>query len=361
MNVLEEVGKHRTDIVTDTYTVTWREVLAQYKDQELQIDPDYQRLFRWDLDQQTQYIESLLLSIPSPPLFFAQNDDGKFEVIDGLQRISTLLKFFSKDLFDGEPPLVADEDASRNELRVPTTLTAGPIISALEGYTAATLPETLLRTIRYSRITVILIEKESSTQARYEVFRRLNKSGSMLSDQEIRNCTSRLYGKDFPTKLRALSENESIRFALSLTEDAAKRMGVEEAILRLLAFNFSGKPLRHEIREYLDDFMIEAARGIFTLTPEIEKRIKDCFDLTQAVFPDGKAFRFPRQGFSTNLFDVVATGIFHNLGTLTQQTLQTKHEELLKSEALKALTGAGSNTRKKLEGRIKLGKDWFSV
>ena len=71
MKVVEDIGKHRNDIATDTYTVTWREILSQYKDGDLIIDPEYQRLFRWDLDQQTQYIESILLSIPSPPLFFS--------------------------------------------------------------------------------------------------------------------------------------------------------------------------------------------------------------------------------------------------------------------------------------------------
>ena len=68
MSVLDEVNKHRNDIVTDTYTVTWRELIGQYKDGDLSINPDYQRLFRWDIDQQTQYIESILLSIPSPPV-----------------------------------------------------------------------------------------------------------------------------------------------------------------------------------------------------------------------------------------------------------------------------------------------------
>lgn len=95
MSLLEEVEKHRTDVETDSYTITWRELLNQYKEGDVLIQPDYQRLFRWDLDQQTQYIESLLLGIPTPPVFLAQNDDEKFEVLDGLQRISTLLKFFA--------------------------------------------------------------------------------------------------------------------------------------------------------------------------------------------------------------------------------------------------------------------------
>lgn len=64
-----EVAKQRSDVQFDTYTTTWREIIGQYKDRELIIDPEYQRLFRWSEDQQTQYIESILLGIPSPPLF----------------------------------------------------------------------------------------------------------------------------------------------------------------------------------------------------------------------------------------------------------------------------------------------------
>lgn len=360
MSILDEVDKHRNDIVTDTYTVTWRELISQYKDQELIIDPEYQRLFRWDLDQQTQYLESILLNIPSPPLFLARNADGKSEVIDGLQRVSTLLKFFAEEVFGQhaeEQPEV--DELSQNDIKRPTRLTAGPLVPSLDGFCAANLPETLIRTIKYARITVILLERESSGKARYEVFRRLNKLGSPLSDQEIRNCTARLLGKDFPTQLRVLASEADVRSALFLSEEAEKKMGVEEMLLRLLALSYSQKPLKHQIREYLDDFMATAAEGKFRFTDEIQQRIRNAFSLTNKALPDGQAFRFPRTGFSTNLFDVVATGVFHNIEMLDHKRIQEKFQSLKDSQELKDLTGAGSNTRKKLEGRIALGKRWF--
>lgn len=361
MSVLDEVNNHRNDIVTDTYTVTWRELIAQYKDSELTIDPEYQRLFRWDIDQQTQYIESILLSIPSPPLFLARNEDGRSEVIDGLQRVSTLVKFFSEEVFGKSDVAQGEEnELEENNINKPTTLAAGPLVPSLEGFTAKTLPETLVRTIKYARITIILLEKESTPKARYEVFRRLNKLGSPLSDQEIRNCTARLVGKEFPAKLRVLAAKEEVKAALSLSEENEKKMGLEEMILRLLALNYSSKQLKHQIREYLDDFMLYASEGKFKLTPEIEKRVEDCFSLLCEALPDGKAFRFPHTGFSTNLFDVVATGVFQNVYVLNAATLKDKFHSLIDSQELRNLIGAGSNTRKKLEGRIELGKRWFT-
>src|SRR5262249_16620836 len=149
-------------------------------------NPEYQRLFRWDLDQQTQFIESILLAIPSPPIFLARNDDGTFEVIDGLQRISTLLKFFAAEMIEKKENQVADEERyelAQKHITKPSQLGEGRIVRSLERFTAATLPESLVRTIKYARITIMLLEKESSKRARYEVFRRLNKFGSPLSDQ----------------------------------------------------------------------------------------------------------------------------------------------------------------------------------
>src|SRR5262245_11248026 len=146
MSVLDEVEKHRNEIFTDTYTMTWRELLGQYKDGDLKIDPEYQRLFRWDLDQQTQYIESILLAIPSPPLFFAKNDDGRSEVIDGLQRISTVLKFFAADSATPTPGEDDEiEEIEQNDITRPTRLAEGRIVKSLEGFTSTTLPETLVR------------------------------------------------------------------------------------------------------------------------------------------------------------------------------------------------------------------------
>jgi hypothetical protein len=360
MSVLDDVERHRNDIVTDTYTVTWRELISQYKDNELTINPDYQRLFRWDVDQQTQYIESILLNIPSPPLFLSRTDDGGFEVIDGLQRISTLLKFFAGEIVPVQASQPQEEDETQNDIAKPSVLTEGRIVPALDGFTATSLPESLVRIIKYARITVILLERGSNKRARYEVFRRLNRFGSLLSDQEIRNCTARLLGKEFPDQLRGFAEKPFVRAVLGLSEESQRRMGVEENLLRLLAMNFSEKPLKHQIREFLDDFMEFAAEGKFRLTAEIALRLEKTFQRIHEAIPDGNAFRLRNQGFSTNLFDVVGTGVFQNVDTLKPSQLKQRFETLLDSPDLKALIGAGSNTRKKLQGRIDLGKRWFA-
>lgn len=363
MGVLDDINLYRQEISTDTYTTTWREIVGQYKDGDLKIDPEYQRLFRWDTDQQTQYIESILLNIPSPPLFLATNPNGAFEVIDGLQRVSTLIKFFSTEVFDSNAsnkPAEIEDTEPENDITKPLVLAEGPIITSLEGFDSSTLPEALVRTIRYARITVILLEQESSSRARYEVFKRLNKQGSLLSDQEIRNCTARILGKEFPNKLRELSKNPIIQQALFLSGEDEKKMRVDEMILRLLAFHSNATPLKHSVSEFLDEFMAYAAEGKFKLTTDIENRIISTFELINRALPEGRAFRYQRGGFSTNLFDVIAIGIFTNLEKLAADSLPKKIESLLQSNELKEVTGGGTNSRRKMTGRVSLGRTWFA-
>ena len=103
-DLISEVSSQRHEVVVESYTQMWSELLNQYKVNDVEIDPQYQRGFRWSLEQQTRYIESLLLNIPTPPIFLAEKPDGKFEVIDGLQRFSTVVKFFSGEIFPMRTP-----------------------------------------------------------------------------------------------------------------------------------------------------------------------------------------------------------------------------------------------------------------
>ena len=369
MSVLDDVNTHRTELKTDAYTTTISDLLGAYTRGDLRIDPEYQRLFRWDLDRQSEYIESLLLNIPTPPLFFATNPDGKNEVIDGLQRLSTLIKFFAPEVFDGDVQIATPEtnEQEQNNLRVATLLRGAPLVASIEGYSVKTLPEALVRTLRYTRIPVILLEKESSTRARYHVFKRLNRSGSVLSDQEIRNCSARLFGNDFPPALRELASEDMVRCALGLPEEQVRKMAVEEFMLKLLANLYSPDPLKHSVVEFLDDFMQYGSEGKFSFDEEKKQLVLRTFTLLAKTLPDGQAFRYrkagqPRGPVSSNLFDIVAFGVAKNIYYLeaNQEILTDRIIKLHEVDQLRELTGAGSNTKKKYIGRLELGEKWFS-
>ena len=93
MNLQTQIDRHRKEIHTDSYPMSIGELINLYRDGDLEIHPEYQRFFRWSPLQKSRWIESVLLGIPLPSIFVAQREDGVWDLVDGLQRIATLLQF----------------------------------------------------------------------------------------------------------------------------------------------------------------------------------------------------------------------------------------------------------------------------
>lgn len=116
-----EVDARSREIHTDRYSMSLNEVVAMYQSKELEVHPEFQRIFRWSPEQQSRLIESVFLGIPIPPIFVAQRKDGVWDVIDGVQRLSTLLRFMG---------FLLKEDGSPD---APIPLVAGDYLTLLEG------------------------------------------------------------------------------------------------------------------------------------------------------------------------------------------------------------------------------------
>ena len=92
----EEITGAQRFVRTDAYQMSIGEIVSMYDTGEIIVDPEFQRLFRWNIGQKSKLIESLLLGIPVPSIFVFEKDDGKWELVDGLQRISTVLEFMGR-------------------------------------------------------------------------------------------------------------------------------------------------------------------------------------------------------------------------------------------------------------------------
>lgn len=363
-NLIQQVESERHHVVVDNYSVTWNELINLFKDGDVQIDPLYQRAFRWSYEQQTRYIESLLLNIPTPPIFLSEDEEGKFEVIDGLQRFSTIIKFFAAEIYPS-PDNSSPKDPE-NDIQLPTTLSDAPILSGLKGQSRESLPETLIRTLRYARVQIILLKRESSALAKYNVFTRLNRAGATLSNQEIRNCSARLFNSDFPDVLNELAASKEVKESLKLSSKEEASMGIQECLLRLIAFsNF--EPRTQKIEEFLDEVMYKASSNQIPKQDKVTEKLIKTFEILHQAYPAGEAFRF-RKGekfsgaFSTNLFDIIAVGIYTNLSKTTKLTAENLRARIIaihEEDEIANLVGAGSNAKSKMLGRIALGKRWF--
>ena len=97
MDLQKQLMEQKMKVDFNTYDLSIKELIGMVNDKLINIAPEYQRQFRWDKERQSSLIESIFLGIPIPSLFMATNADGTWELIDGVQRVSTILCFAGTD------------------------------------------------------------------------------------------------------------------------------------------------------------------------------------------------------------------------------------------------------------------------
>lgn len=289
--ILIAARKGVEQVRTKTVDYSFNELFDMYLSNELLIDPDYQRAFRWSEEKQSQFIESLILELPIPPLYVAEVRDGQYELIDGLQRLSSYLHFRGKLKKDGivQPPFqLVDCD----------------IVAELNGLFYSQLPTALQIRLKRMSVPVQILRKESDKKLRYHMFKRLNRGGEVLSDQEVRNATIRLLGTAFNDFLRDLAKNTDFVLCTDIMTDADKeQMAREECVLRFFAFKNNIADYTKLIRPFLDSFMERVTERELAFDYEHERQV---FEKTFRVFARTTAERsfssVGRKGALTNQF-----------------------------------------------------------
>lgn len=248
----EQVAKVRTQ----GKDYSFNELLSMHDEGELVINPEYQRLFRWPEEKESRFIESLILELPLPPIFVIEVEGGKYELIDGLQRISSYFHYRGKLA------------APHREIKVGDylRLTDCDIVDALNGHTYDELPEALRIKLKRHSVRVEIIRKESDKRLRYHMFKRLNTGGALLSEQEIRNCTIRLLDNRFNQFIIDCSQDENFLECISCvgSEQIDKKFD-QELVLRFFAFKNWSEKYTHEIGSFLTEYMegvTDAMKGI---------------------------------------------------------------------------------------------------
>lgn len=246
MSLEKEIKIARKKVVSDGYDMSLGEVVTLYKENELKINPEFQRLFRWDLTRKTRFIESILLGIPIPPIFVFQDDEGTWELIDGLQRLSTIFEFMG----------ILRKKGGGTES--PTTLEGTKFLPSLadkcwEKWSprADAIDKTLQLQIKRARIRVEILLKESDANAKYELFQRLNTGGAQLSEQEVRNCMAVMINPHFHVKLKELAEFAPFIATTCQTETALEKQAGVELVLRFFAFRNVPYEKGMDVHEYL--------------------------------------------------------------------------------------------------------------
>ncbi len=360
-DLINEVTERKKEFITDGYPMSIGEIINLYRDNELIINPDYQRFFRWTITQKTKFVESILLGIPIPSIFVYQDQDGKWEVVDGLQRISTILEFVG---------ILRDNDDPRN-LIPPSTLEDTEILPNLQGITWETLPkEPLQLFFKRTKIKIEIIKYESDPYAKFEVFQRLNSGGSLLTPQEFRNCLLIMINKTFYLWLNNISKDENFQACLALSDKLLEERYDMELVLRFLLFpnyKFSQKEIR--------DYLTEGAQSLARLAleeefnyDENEKIFRETFAVLNLVLGE-KVFKRYSNGdfggkFLESLFEAISIGVAHNLASYEtpehKEILKQKIKDIWSQSGFTDNMGSGTNTKIRIPKIIPFGIKYFS-
>jgi uncharacterized protein with ParB-like and HNH nuclease domain len=234
---------------TKSLDISFNELLGMYNEGELKINPDFQRMFRWSEGQQSRFIESLALEMPIPPIFVIEIDDGKYELIDGLQRISSYLHF--RGVLSA--PDIPDAPIHPGNF---LTLCDCDIVSELNGNTWQDIPAALQIRIKRYFVRVEVVRKESDNKFKYHMFKRLNTGGEKLSEQEIRNCTVRLLSDVFIKYVIELAGQPDFKACIAnISDEAWKSKYDEELVLRFFAFKNNRAAYEHDVGDFMTEYM----------------------------------------------------------------------------------------------------------
>jgi len=215
-------------VVTQPVDLSVSTLIEQWGD-KLLILPKIQREYVWDNGKASRLIESLILNIPIPVLYFAENQDAKYEIIDGHQRVRSIVRYVNNEF----------------------SLSGVAVLREYKGLRFHQLPDREQRFLKMRTLRTILISIDSHPNMKFEIYERLNTGAILLNAQELRNSIHR---GPFNSLLHELARTTTFRKLMG-TRVPRRRMIDEELILRFFSLYFELDRYRTPLKRFLNEFM----------------------------------------------------------------------------------------------------------
>lgn len=312
----------------DTKDYTLELLLDKFEKSDFYI-PDYQRQFVWKPNNRSLFIESVLLGLPIPFMFFAGCDDGRLEIIDGAQRMQTLREFVKRKMKLSKLAKLTELDGF-----------------VFEDLSTATQRKFLNRTFR-----VVVLDEKTTTDIRQDLFNRINTSGVKASDSEVRRGS-------YPGKLTSYIEkcckNELFVALCPISKNKAVRQERFELVLRFFAYLNDYKHFEHEVNPFLNDFL---AKNLDSFDEQqYETDFIGMLNFVQKHFQFGFAKSQNATTTPRVRFEAISVGVA--LALRAYPNLEVKNVDWLNSEEFKVLTTSdASNNEGKLVARVEYVRD----
>lgn len=284
------------EIITKSTDPNILSLYQQYKEGDIDLQPDFQRQFVWDKKKASALIESILLEIPLPVVYLAEDDTSKLTVIDGQQRLTSIFGFYDGKFPDGT-------DFRLSSLKV---------LKQYNKMFFKDLPDEIKRKFKNYTIRTITISKNSGKDIKFDIFERLNSGSVALNDMELRNCIYRGKYIDF---IKELSKNSLFRKLVGLRQEE-KRMKDVELVLRFLAFSHTNyldysAPIKKFLNEDCEKYKNQGSKEL----DDDLQRFKKALELVNSLFGEHSFKRYYRDQknstcrwedtkFNVSLFDI---------------------------------------------------------
>lgn len=373
-----EISGERDRISTDRMDISFGELISLYKNKELIISPDYQRLFRWSLEQQTALIESLLLSIPIPPIFVSEDKNGVWELVDGLQRVSTFLSFFGEFDEIDELDEVKNENIDiledcvevddfenqknrNNKAKNRWELLEGDLVKNLKGFNIDNFPTKFKLNLKRAVCRVEILKGKNSAEMKYELFKRLNAGGTTLTPQEIRNAIFRMKNPTIIKAIIELSSNELFKKYTNLSKQKIEELYNQELVLRFFAYYNNIDEINENTENFLNSFLDRAVSNESFDIEFYKATFLEVLELIDKI-NDEKIFKNTKNLFVPSLFEGICVALAQNIdlyrGNIAK--LKVKVNELKLDETFKKFSGSASNSKTRSKYRLARANEIFS-
>lgn len=355
MDLRTELIEKRGEIYTTQMTMSVGELISLYTDEEINLEPAFQRVFRWSEQQETNFIESILLGYPIPAIFVLQRQDGIWDVIDGVQRLSTIYHFVG-----------ILKNSENGGLHSPLKLKKSKILTGLEDkyYNCKNKDECLDNASRIdfkrSIIPVIVMKHNSEKRSKFELFKRLNTGGSHLSDQEIRNALILMSNEDVYKKLSSYCEKDYFQDFLSLSDTKSNTRMDMDILTRFLVMrnypNIESVKNSEDINEFMDnaicdivsqkEYSVDEDLRVFDkLIKFLATNISDDYGFKVYNSAEGRY----KGGFNWVVFEIIAWGltVINDISIV-----ESKKDPIL--DSIKSIKSTGEFVKSKGKSNVKV-------
>lgn len=338
-NAFEQIQDNKKLIKYDTRDYVIEHIVNKFRKDEFFVPLEYQRNFIWDDKDKCNFIESLLIGLPIPFMFFSDTDDGRVEIVDGAQRVQTMVQFAENDL----------------------VLSNLKVLSDSNGFRFGDFDIAIQRRFLNTSVRVVYLEEGTTVRTRQEIFKRINTGGIRVEPREVRRGA--LEGK-FMDFLTECSKNDLFNALAPRSDKVESRFEGLELVSRFFAYydsfssNFDGYD--GKVAQYIDKYVDNKNKQWQADDSEKEiykQRFEDMLNFAQQLLGK-RGFRKTLKANSTPRarFEAISVGIA--LALSTGKPLYSDNSQWIDSEEFKEITSSdAANNKSRLIGRIVYVRD----